>query len=263
MARRTAFVLAAAAIVAVGLLAGRVALLLVMIVAGLAAAGEMFRMVRARGVQPPAIVGHAGILALFIVAHIRGERAPAVFPFVIAAALGASFAVMLARRDRTDVTRAIAFTMVPVLTVGLLGAYVIALRSAAGGFRLAWVFVLMAGGAELGAMAVTEAFRRRTLTPRARRTWERFAGCFAGAAVAAVIAATAASPPFTWGRALLLGVLVTVAVATGDVVSDLIESDLARGETGSRRGTSVVLRRADGILLAAPIFFYVFRALAR
>jgi CDP-diglyceride synthetase len=263
MGKRSATVVAAAGLIAVGLLAGRLALLVVAIVIAAVAAGEMFRLLRANGVLPSAIVGHAGTVALLIVAYVRGVRAPAVFPFVIAGALGASFATMLARRTRANVTRAVAFTMIPVLTVGLLGAYVIALRSSAGGFRLAWVFVLMAAAAELGAAGVTEAIRRRSLTPRTRRTWERLAGALLGAFVAALVAATAASPPFTWGRALLLGGLVALAVATADEVWDMVESDLARAEPGVRRPRVVVLQRVDGALLAAPIFFYVFRALVR
>ena len=261
MAKRSAVVVAVAAVLAVGLVAGRLALLFVAIVIAAASAGEMFRMLRARGVLPSAVVGHTGILALLIVAYVRGERSPADFPFVIAGTLGVSFAAMLLRRARENVTRAVAFTMIPVLTVGLLAAYVIALRSSAGGFRLAWVFVMMAASAELGATAVTAFFRRRSLTPRARRTWEHFAGALAGSLVAAIVAATSASPPFTWGRALLLAVLVALAAATGDVVWDMVETDIARAEPGARRARAVVLPRVDGVLLAAPVFFYVFRAL--
>src|SRR5438094_4671596 len=146
MARRAALLLVVAALLAVGLLAGRIALLLIAIIVAGAAAGEMFRLLRARGVLPSAPLGYGGILALLIVAYVRGERAPSVFPVVIAATLGLAFAVMLMRLDRVNVTRAVAFTLLPVVTVGLLGAYVVALRSARNGFRLAWVFVLMAAG---------------------------------------------------------------------------------------------------------------------
>jgi len=263
MVNRGTLIVGAAAALSVGLFAGRLALLFVVILVAAAAAGEMFRLLRAHDVLPSALVGHAGILALLIVAYVRGERAPAAFPFVIAATLGASFAAMLVRRARMNVTRAVAFTMVPVLTIGLLGAYVIVLRSAAGGFRLAWVFVLMVAGTELGAAVSTAVFRRRSLTPRARRTWEHFGGALVGALVTAVVAATAASPPFTWSRAIILAVLVAVAAATGDVVWDTVESDLARAESGVRRARAVVLPRVDGVLLAAPIFFYVLRALER
>ena len=266
MIRRAALILTLAGLLAVALLAGRLTLLLVAIIVAIAAAGEMYRLLRAQGVMPSAPVGLAGILALLIVAYVRGERAPATFPAVVAATLGMAFAVMLMRLDRVNVTRAVAFTLIPVLTVGLLGAYVIALRSAAGGFRLAWVFALMAAGSELGAAILTWVSRRRDLTPRARRTWEHYTGAGIGALLAAVVAALTASPPFTWTRAIVLAVLVAASAATGALVWAMVEDDLSRPQQGAERGgraRAVVLRRIDGVLLAAPVFFYAFRVLAR
>jgi phosphatidate cytidylyltransferase len=263
MIRRAALTLAIASLLAAALLAGRLALLLVAIIVAIAAAGELYRLLRAQGVMPSAPVGLAGILALLIVAYVRGERAPGSFPVVVAATLGMAFAVMLMRLDRVNVTRAVAFTLIPVLTVGLLGAYVIALRSARNGFRLAWVFTLMAVGSALGAATLTWIFRRGALTPRARRTWEHYAGAGVGAVLAAVVAALTASPPFTWMRAIILAVLVAASAATGDLVWAMVEEDLTRPEAGSRRARAVVLRRIDGVLLSAPVFFYAFRVLAR
>jgi hypothetical protein len=43
----------------------------------------------------------------------------------------------------------------------------------------------------------------------------------------------------------------------------MVEEDLTRPEAGSKRSRAVVLRRIDGILLSAPVFFYAFRVLAR
>jgi CDP-diglyceride synthetase len=263
MVKRAAVLLAIAGLLAVALLAGRLALLLTAIVVAGAAAGEMFRLLRARGALPSAPLGYAGILALLIVAYVRGERAPSLFPAVIAATLGFAFAVMLMRLDRVNVTRAVAFTLLPVVTVGLLGAYVIALRSARGGFRLAWVFALMAVGAELGAVSITWIFRRGSLIPRARRTWESYTGAAVGAVLAAVVAALTASPPFTWAKAIILGVLVAASAATGDLAWAMVEHDLTQDERGTRRAPAVVLRRIDGALVSAPVFFYVFRVLAR
>ena len=135
------------------------------------------------------------------------------------------------------------------------------MRSHGGGYRLAWVFVVTASACEIGAVPVTWAFRRRALTPRARRTWEHLAGALSGAVVAAVIAVAGASPPFTWARAFILGALVAVVLTTGDLVWAAIEDDLARSEPEVKRPRAIVLRRIGGALLSAPVFFYVFRAL--
>jgi predicted CDP-diglyceride synthetase/phosphatidate cytidylyltransferase len=135
------------------------------------------------------------------------------------------------------------------------------------GFRLAWVFGLMAAGSELGAAALTWVFRRRAITPRARRTWEHYAGAGVGALMAAVVAALTASPPFTWVRAIVLALLVAASAATGDLVWAMVEDDLRQPLPGAEgtggRAHAVVLRRIDGLLLSAPVFFYAFRVLAR
>lgn len=263
MLRRSALLLAIAALASVALLAGRIALLLIAIVVAIVAAGELFRLLRARGALPSAPLGYAGILALLIVADVRGERAPVAFPFVIAATLGLAFAVMLMRLDRVNVTRAVAFTLLPVVTVGLLGAYVLALRSAPGGFRLAWVFALMAVAAELGSVSLTWVFRRGSLTPRARRMWEHYTGAAVGGLLAGVVAALTAKPPFTWPTAIVLGALVAASVATGDLAWAMVEGDLTQDERGARRARPAVLPKIDGVLISAPVFFYAFRVLAR
>jgi CDP-diglyceride synthetase len=260
MAKRAALFIALIAVSLVALLAGKVALLLVSIGIDVAAAGELYRLLRARGVQPSALAGLAGIVGLLLVAYVRGDRAPGAFPAVVAGALGVAFLVQLARRQRRDVTRAVAYTLLPVVTVGLLGAYVIALRSARNGFRLAWVFVLMAFMSEIGAIALARVRRRDV--PQQLQIWERYAGAMIGTLVAAVVAAVAASPPFTWARSIVLAILVAASAATGDLVWSMVEHDLIRPEPGIKRAPASVLRAIDGVLLSAPVFFYAFRVLA-
>jgi len=240
---------------------GRLALLFVTMFAAAAAAGELYRLLRAPGVHPAVGVGHAAIVALLVVGYARGTRAPVSFPFAIAGALFLSFVVLLLRRERANVTRATAATLIPVVTVGLPAAYLVSMRSEGGGYRVAWVFFVIAFACEIGALTVTWAFRRRALTPRARRTGEHLAGAVAGAVVAAVVAVAGASPPFTWARALVLGAVVAVVITTGDLAWAAIEEDLARAEPAVKRPRAVVLPRIGGALLSAPVFFYVFRVL--
>ncbi len=262
MAKRAGIAFTAAALLAIALLAGRVGFLLVSIVVAIATASEVYRLLRARGVFAASWLGQAAIVALLVVAEVRAARAPASFPLVIVSALGLTFAVMLLRRNRMSVARAVAYTLLPVLTVGWVGAYAVVLRSEPGGFTLTWVFVMMALASEAGAGFLTWLARRHALTPRARRTREHVAGACAGALLAAVVAALGASPPFTWARAIILAFLVAATVATGDLAWGMVEDDLARTAPASARARAVVLPRVSGALLSAPVFFYVFRALA-
>src|SRR5438067_3493624 len=256
MVKRAASVLLLLAVIALAVFGGALAMLFVAMIIAVIAAGELYRVVRAPGLLPAVTVGLGATVALLALGYARGARAPESFPFVVAAALFLSFVGLLFRRDRANVTRAVASTLIPVVCVALPGAYIVALRSARGGYRLAWVFLLMAFAAEAGAVTLTWVMRRRALTPRARRTWEHLGGALAGALIAAIIAATGASPPFTWARAMIVAMLVAPTVAAGDLAWAAVEEDLARGELPVKREHAVVLSRVGGVLLSAPVFFY-------
>ena len=249
------------AAIALAVFGGALAMLIVAMIVAVVAAGELFRLVRAPDLLPATTVGLAAIVAMLVVGYARAARAPESFPFIVAAALFLSFVVMLLRRDRANVTRILAVTMIPVVCVGLPAAYVVAMRSSRSGYTLAWVFVLMTFAAEAGAAAVMWFVRRRALTPRARRTWEHFGGALAGAVIAAIVGVVGASPPFTWARALILAALVAPVVSVGDLAWAMVEDDVARSDPGAKRQHAVVLSRVGGALLSAPVFFYVFRAL--
>lgn len=249
------------ALSALAVFGGALAMLFVAMIVAVIAAGELYRLVRGPDLLPAASVGLAAIVALVVVGYSRDARAPELFPFVVAAALFLSFVVMLFRRDRANVTRAVATTLLPVVALGLPAAYVVAMRSTRGGYTLSWVFVLMAFAAEAGAWTLTWFIRRRAITPRARRTWEHLVGALAGAVVAAIVAVSGASPPFTWARALILAPLVALTLTAGDLAWDAVEGDLAHAEPGAKGQRAAILSRAGGALLSAPVFFYVLRAL--
>lgn len=247
---RTAGVILAA-LAAVAAFAGRLVLLLFAIAIAVVAAGEAFRLARARGVKPPALVGLLGIVALLVVAHVRGERSTAYLPAVLAFVVGAAFLAMMIRRGRSRSTAAIAYVTLIVLAIGLFGAYVIAVRAVS--FRLFLGLLIVVIGAEaargFGAHATAS-------LPRA------VARAAAGALVAGVVVALALHDPFTWSRAMVLAVLVAVVVPIGSRAVDLIERDIV-SEPGVRTPHAGVLRHVDGMLVSAPVFYYAFRVLAR
>jgi len=194
---------------------------------------------------------------------VRGERAPNAFPAAIAAVVLFAFMALIARRGREAATRAIAFTVMPVLVVGLLGAYVVALRASTGGFRLVLGLGMLVTGAAAGAAVIQGRRRGAHATPESKTQWQSFAGALGGSLIAALIAAATLEPPFTLMRALVLGVLVGLAVPAARITIAFIEADLARTDPGVRRAQPVLLPRIDGLLFAAPVFFYAYRVLAR
>lgn len=244
---------------AAGLFGGRLVLLGVVIVAAAAATGELLRLVRARGVVPAAPAALAGTAALLLMAHVERERGPRFFPAVVAGVLMLAFIEVLLRRSRDDVTRTLAYTVVPVLAVGVLASFIVAIRGMPEGFRLVLVLVTMVLATEVVPTAVgAVGGRRLAVTP-----WKRMAGAQIGSLTVAAITAATLPETFSWTTALSLGLFIGFAAPVGRMAAAMIERDLREHATGARVAPAAVLVRIDGLLLAAPVFFYVFRALTR
>jgi phosphatidate cytidylyltransferase len=96
------------------------------------------------------------------------------------------------------------------------------------------------------------------------KTWEGLiAGTLATFVAAAVVTATM-DPPFDRGRTLIAAVVVAFAAPAGDLVASMLKRDAGAENAGKiLPGHGGVLDRIDGILLAAPLFFYAWRAVAR
>lgn len=246
---RRALVLVGPVAITLAVIGGSEALLAVLLVIAGAGTWEFLRLARARGVvpaEPVALFGTAGILVL---AYIGDERAPRLYPAVLAAFFVLAFGEVLIRRDRNDVTKTVALTVLPVFTVGVFASFLLTLRGMPDGLRLALVLVAMVGAAELMQGAVARA------TPNAlARVLASEAGVFAVAVVVGVLDDRMFSKPVL----ITLAALVGVAVPIGRLAAHMIDRDL-RGTSG----LAARLVRIDGLLLAAPVFFYVFRALAR
>jgi hypothetical protein len=238
-----------AAVAAGTAVAGRLPLFGLMIVIGAIAAGEQFRFARARGVHPLPVVGLASIFGMFLAAAWRGERAPEVLAGVVAAGLGLAFVMMILRRSRAGVAQGLLATELPVLVVGLLGAFILAIRGIPHGLRLVLGFGVMVLLADLAVLLIME---------RDQNMAKRCAVGVAGALAGAVIDATVFSRAFTWGTSVALGILIGLIVAGSDGIASILERALA----GTHK-RAVMLRRIDGMLLSAPVFFYAYRALAR
>lgn len=258
--------LAIGAVAVACLVAGPAPLLVFVLALSIIAAGELFRLVRARGHRPMPFVGFAGIASLYAVAYWRGERAPALFPAVVGASVVLAFLVMLGRRKRGGATLGLSSTVLAILYPGLLGAYVIVLRRSPHGFRLAMVFGLMVVLHDTGSFFAGTTFGRRPLAPRVSpdKTWEGFLGGTIATFAVGAVAVLLFDPPFTWPTALVLAALVSAAAPLGDLSESLLKRDLGTKDSGKIfPGHGGALDRIDSAMFAAPIFFYAFRVLAR
>lgn len=243
---RGAVVLTLLAIVAFSL--GSFGITLLTVLLAVVVAGEQFRLARSSGVRPVTSVGLITVIALILVGSSEGARAPRWFPPIAAGGLALAYVAMLRRHVRTNVTRALIATAMPILTAGVLGAFLPAIRGA-GGPRAAWGFLLLVIGASVGAGIA----RRATLPVIAA-----VGAAALGALLVAAGLAITWSSDYEAGRAIVLALTVAACAPLGGVLASRIEADLGGGGSGRR---ALALERVGGALLAAPAFFFVFRAL--
>ncbi|MCA1834074.1 MAG: phosphatidate cytidylyltransferase [Actinomycetota bacterium] len=232
----------------------------------LVASGEFFAMIRARGTRPVPLVGFAALAFLFVIAYQRGERAPLVFPAVVAGAFAVTAGVMMLRRRTDGGAAAIAATLLGVVYVGMFGAYIVVMLRMPHGRGLLLGFALMTVLNDVGSYIVGGWRGRHPLAPSVSpsKTWEGFAGGSVVTLVTAVVVSKAISPPYTLGRALILAAIVLVAAPVGDLCESMLKRDADVKDTGTIfPGHGGVLDRLDSLLIAAPLYFYAWRVLIR
>lgn len=240
-----------ATVVAVGVASvfGRIPLVVVALALAIPAAGELYRIERARGIRPVPLVGLAATAGLFVAAAIRGERAPTVLGAITVASVALTFAAYLARRSRQDATRGTLSTILPVLLVGLLGAYVVAMRGIPHGARLVVGFLVITLFADVVAS-------RAPVSP-----FPRLAAAIAGALAGAIPVGLVLDPAYSPARAVVLALIAAPIVAASSSVTNMITA--LPPQPGVRQPRATVLHRIDAAVFTAPLFFYAFRALAR
>jgi phosphatidate cytidylyltransferase len=133
------------------------------------------------------------------------------------------------------------------------------LASATGIFGLH--FLLIVWGYDTGAYFVGSLFGRHRLLPRVSiaKSWEGVAGGLLLAAVAGLLL-----PQFlanlgeSWPAALIMGIGVGAFVQLGDLFESLVKRAAGVKDTGKFfPGHGGVLDRIDGILAAAPIYYFL------
>jgi phosphatidate cytidylyltransferase len=246
------------------LVVGKATLFALVLLLALIAAGEFFRVARERGVRPQPVVGFAGVAALYTLAFLDPELFPRRAPGVVAAALVLTAGAFVLHRRSEGATLGIATTVLGVVWIGLLGSFIIVLRGV--GFRPVLAFGLMATLNDAGAFFAGRAIGKHPMAPSISpgKTWEGFAGGTIVTMITAVVVAWQLNPPFTLGRALILGALVAISAPVGDLISSAMKRDAGLKDTGaSIPGHGGALDRLDSLIVSAPVFHYAFRAMIR
>ncbi|HEY1368363.1 MAG TPA: phosphatidate cytidylyltransferase [Gaiellaceae bacterium] len=229
-------------------------------VGALIALHEFYAM--ARPLRPLVAAGYGGGLLALVGAQAGGlDWALAGFlaTFVLA------FVLNGIAETRAPATVAISSTVFGAAWVGLTLAHAILLRDIPDRGRLLAFTVLLAVFADdTFAYFVGRLVGRHKLAPRLSpgKTWEGFVAGSAAAIFVAFIALYDDRDTFlTIWQAIVLGVVIALAEASGDLFESALKRDMQVKDTGRLlAGHGGVLDRIDSLLFALPAAYYLVRA---
>jgi phosphatidate cytidylyltransferase len=225
------------------------------LVAALVGLHELYAM--ARGLRPLVLAGYAGAIATLLGAHLGGA-AWMTGGFVLTLFL--AFVLYGIAETRQTATITISSTVTGVAWIALGLGHLILLRALPENGRLAVFTVLLAVFADdTAAYGVGRLIGRTKLAPRLSpaKTWEGF---LAGTAVAIAVAFFALYDQdfLTISESLVLGAVIALAGAAGDLFESALKRDLQVKDSGRLLGAhGGMLDRIDAHLFAAVAAFYV------
>ena len=266
------------------IIAGGLPYLATVVVVILLGQREFYRLIEDKGAQPLVSYGLVAGAALPVVAYVGNEYHATL---LMTATLLVVMVRQLGKAQIKDSLASISGTFFGVFYVGWLLSHTIVLRQfhdaviarfgrgavaqlgiadEAGIFFMVYTLTVVIW-CDSGAYFGGRAYGRRKLAPKISpgKTIEgAICGILAGT-VAGFVAKglfdffwPALSHPFSWGAALIFGVVISVVGIVGDLVESLLKRDAAVKDTGTLLpGFGGVLDRIDAPLLAIPVTYYL------
>jgi phosphatidate cytidylyltransferase len=276
LAKRVASALVGAPIAIACIWFGDAALATLLAVTAATGAWEFYRMASAVGGAPFARTGIALSAAVPLVAHAHVLRLGTPSLTVGVMIVLALLALAAWRRGVTGhPLLAVATTVLGVLYVGVPVSYAYALRyfdwavGRGAGAALLLLPVLCTWASDIGAYAAGRLIGGRKLMPSVS-PGKTLAGAGGGLVASAALAAAyvpwvlrpVAQLGFAPGRALLFGVVVSVAAQVGDLVESLLKRDAkVKDSSNLIPGHGGVLDRIDSLLFVLPVSYLLLRQL--
>jgi len=150
-----------------------------------------------------------------------------------------------------------------VLYLGLLAAFVVAIRVDVGLWETL-VFMFVVKGSDIGAFTFGKLFGRHKFSPRVSpgKTWEGLAGAIV-VAMGISLAFALAFDIMAWSWALLFGGVFAVIGQLGDLTESMMKRDAQQKDSADRvPGFGGILDVTDSPLVAAPFGYLFFRLVA-
>jgi len=237
---------------------------------------EFFGMLRLKGHPVRPIIGLIFIAMLVAAAWLEVNRPGRVLAWlyesglelyllIIVGLVFTTFAAEIVRIERgaSDMGRALAsvgWTVLVVLTVGLLGVFLAKIRflsrDSQEGLMYLALFLGTVKVGDIGAYAVGSALGRHKLVPTLspRKTVEGLFGGLAAGMLAAILIGCLWGG-FEWRQMVLFGLAVSIAGVLGDLAESLIKRACGVKDSGPIPGFGGALDILDSVLAAAPVAY--------
>lgn len=251
----------------VALLIGREAVSIFVGLVLLFAYGELRRILAPGGGVLSIVLGGAGVLGFLWVAYDGHlERLPWIGAGLVLLLLVAGVVVHEATRRPHPTTEAVGATLAAAGVVGVLGAHVLLIRAVPSfGFRGLLALGLMVFTNDGFSFFGGRALGKRRLAPRLSpaKTWEGAACGLAASVAVGVVVGLALDPPFDLRSGATFGAAVGILSPVGDLAFSALKRGAAMKESGRVFGPlGGALDAVDGMLMAAPAFYWAFRTIA-
>jgi len=214
----------------------------------------------ARPLRPLVLAGYAGAIAALVGAKLGGVEWM-VGGFL--ATLVLAFLFFLVATTRAPATAAISSTVFGAAWIGFGLGFLLLLRAVPDGRLAAFTVIIAVWVDDTAAYLIGRAVGRHKFSPAISpaKTWEGFvAGTAAG--VFAVFVSLYHQDFLSIGDSIVLGVVVTVAAALGDLFESAFKRDLEVKDSGRLlAGHGGVLDRVDAFLFALPAAYFTIVAL--
>ncbi len=182
-------------------------------------------------------------------------------PTLLASAVVLSLIWLVLRQRKEGAFIDWAWTLGGILYVGFLLSYFVALRGLEDGRNWAFLALFATFGSDTAAYFAGRALGKHKLAPAISpgKTWEGTIAGFLGAIIIALLFTlpTPLQLPIGYGRAVILGVLISFFGQLGDLAESLLKRNAGVKDSGKwLAGHGGFLDRMDSIVLAGVVVYY-------
>ncbi len=228
------------------------------VVAAVIGQSEFYRMTRARGISPNALLGIAA--GAFVVVEAYTPLFPGAHKYYLAAFLLLLLSArMFSSAPVEGAFEDVSATVLGVLYVAFLFSYQVAVRMLPNGKEWVVFLFLIIWAADIGAYAIGIPFGKHRLYEKIspKKSIEGLIGALAAAAGMALLCRIWFMPQVDSAECAAIGILLALVGTMGDLVESLFKRAVGVKDSGGIiPGHGGMLDRMDSMMFAAPVLYY-------